>query len=112
MRALLLAAGLGTRLRPLTSTLPKCLAPIQGEPLLGIWLRRLTQAGISPFLINTHYRAGQVRDFIADSPYSPQVTLVYEPVLAGTAGTLHANLDFFQGQDGLLLHADNYVWRN
>ncbi|MGK7873284.1 MAG: nucleotidyltransferase family protein [Xenococcaceae cyanobacterium] len=108
MKTLLLAGGYGTRLRPLTNTIPKCLVPIKGQPLLEIWLERLTQAGIGPFLINTHYLADQVNDFIAASPYRDQVTLVHEPVLLGTAGTLMANLDFFQGEDGLLIHADNY----
>lgn len=108
MRALLLAAGLGTRLRPLTDIMPKCLVPIKGQPLLGIWLERLTQANIGPFLINTHYLAWQVETFIDASPYRDQVTLVNELELHGTAGTLIANLDFFQGQDGLLIHADNY----
>jgi mannose-1-phosphate guanylyltransferase len=108
MRAILLAAGFGTRLRPLTNTMPKCLVPIHGQPLLGIWLERLTQAGIGPFLVNTHYLADQVEQFIATSPYRDQVTLVHEPTLLGTAGTLMANLDFFQGEDGLLIHADNY----
>lgn len=108
MRAILLAAGFGTRLRPLTNTIPKCLVPIHGQPLLGIWLERLTQAGIGPFLVNTHYLADQVEQFIEASPYRDQVTLVHEPTLLGTAGTLMANLDFFQGEDGLLIHADNY----
>jgi mannose-1-phosphate guanylyltransferase len=108
MRALLLAAGLGTRLRPLTDTVPKCLVPIKGQPLLGIWLDRLTQAGVAPFLINTHYLAGQVEAFIQVSPYRDQVTLVNELELRGTAGTLISNLGFFQGEDGLLIHADNY----
>ena len=108
MRALLLAAGLGTRLRPLTDTVPKCLVPIKGEPLLGIWLNRLTQAGIGPFLINTHYLADQVEAFIKVSPHLNQVTLANELELRGTAGTLIANLGFFQGKDGLLIHADNY----
>jgi mannose-1-phosphate guanylyltransferase len=88
--------------------MPKCLVPIHGQPLLGIWLERLTQAGIGPFLVNTHYLADQVEQFIAASPYRDQVTLVHEPTLLGTAGTLMANLDFFQGEDGLLIHADNY----
>ena len=108
MRALLLAAGLGTRLRPLTDTIPKCLVPIKGQPLLGIWLKRLTQSGISQFMINTHYLARQVETFIEESPYRDSVTLVHEHELSGTAGTLIANLDFFQGEDGLLIHADNY----
>jgi len=108
MRVVLLAAGLGTRLRPLTKTIPKCLVPVKGMPLLGIWLERLTQADIGPFLVNTHYLAEQVEAFIGASPYRDQVTLVHEPELSGTAGTLIANLDFFKGEDGMLIHADNY----
>ena len=108
MRAILLAAGCGTRLRPITNTIPKCLVPIKGKPLLEIWLERLTHAGIGPFLVNTHYLADQVNAYIGSSLYKDQVTLVYEPELHGTAGTLIANLDFFKGQDGMLIHADNY----
>ena len=108
MKVLLLAAGLGTRLRPLTDRVPKCLVSIKGQTLLGIWLERLSAAGFGPFLINTHYLADQVHDFIAASGYAAHVTLVVEPVLRGTAGTLIDNLDFFDGQDGLVIHADNY----
>lgn len=108
MRALLLAAGLGTRLRPLTDTIPKCLVPIKGQPLLGIWLERLTQAGVGPFLINTHYLADQVEAFVETGSYRTHVRLAYEEELQGTAGTLIRNLDFFQSHDGLLIHADNY----
>lgn len=108
MKALLLAAGFGTRLRPLTDDIPKCLVPINGRPLLGIWLAQLTAAGCGPFLVNTHYRAEQVGAFIGRSPYRPQVTVVHEPTLLGTAATLLRNLDFFGGEDGLLIHADNY----
>ena len=108
MKALLLAAGLGTRLKPLTDTIPKCLVPVNGQALLGVWLDRLSQAGIGPFLINTHYLAERVQAFVAASPSCDQVTLAHENELRGTAGTLIANLDFFEGQDGLLIHADNY----
>lgn len=108
MRALLLAAGFGTRLRPLTNTMPKCLVPIKGQPLLGIWLERLTQAGIGPFLINTHYLSKQVEVFINDNPYQDKIKLVNELELLGTAGTLINNLEFFYGEDGMLIHADNY----
>jgi len=108
MRAILLAAGCGTRLRPITNTIPKCLVPIKGKPLLEIWLERLTQAGIGPFLINTHYLSEQVQSFIELGPYNTQAALVYEHELQGTAGTLIQNLVFFQCEDGLLIHADNY----
>lgn len=112
MRAILLAAGLGTRLRPLTNVIPKCLVPIKGRPLLSIWLERLIDADIGPFLINTHYLSSQVEAFIESSPFRNQVKLVNEQKLYGTAGTLIANLDFFQGEDGLLIHADNYSLAN
>lgn len=108
MRTLLLAAGCGTRLRPLTNVMPKCLVPVNGKPLLEIWLERLTKAGAGPFLVNTHYLAEQVERFVDASSFREQVTLVHEPELLGTAGTLVANLHFFQGEEGMLIHADNY----
>jgi mannose-1-phosphate guanylyltransferase len=108
MRAILLAAGFGKRLRPLTDKIPKCLVPINGEPLLGIWLVRLTEAGIGPFLINTHYLSEQVEEFVEESEFGDQIELFNEPALLGTAGTLSANIDFYKGEEGLLIHADNY----
>jgi len=79
-----------------------------GRPLLQIWLERLTRAGVGPFLVNTHYLAEQVEAYVESNSYQDQVTLVHEHELLGTAGTLIANLDFFQEEDGLLIHADNY----
>lgn len=108
MKALLLAAGFGTRLRPLTNTIPKCLVPIKGKPLLEIWLENLSNAGIQSFLINMHYLPEQVIDFVEQSKYKSMVQLVYEPELLGTAGTLRANHKFFGNEDGMLIHADNY----
>ena len=108
LRALLLAAGLGTRLRPLTLHTPKCLVPINGEPLLGRWLRQLEQAGCEAVLVNTHYLTEQVEDYL-QSWQSPTMAVhtVHEPELLGTAGTLLANQSFFSGCTGLLIHADN-----
>ena len=108
LRALLLAAGLGTRLRPITLHTPKCLVPIQGEPLLGRWLRQLEAAGCEAVLINTHYLADQVEKFLQERPPSAMsVQTINEPKLLGTAGTLIANSAFFENAIGLLIHADN-----
>lgn len=112
MKAILLAAGLGTRLKPLTNVKPKCLMPIRGKPLLGIWLEKLALIGADSILINTHYLHNQVEDYISSSTYSKKVTLSYEPIMLGTAGTLIANIDFFGDEDGLLIHADNYCLEN
>ena len=100
-RALLLAAGLGTRLRPITLDTPKCLVPIGGKPLLGHWLRKLELSGCESVLINTHYLAEQVEIFLKSwkSP-TMDVQTVHEPVLLGTAGTLLANQGFSKIQQG------------
>ena len=69
MKVILLAAGFGTRLRPLTDNIPKCLVPIKGKPLLQIWLERLAGFGLNQFLINTHYLSQQVAEFINNSKF-------------------------------------------
>jgi mannose-1-phosphate guanylyltransferase len=105
--ALLLAAGLGTRLAPLSDHLPKCLMPIGGRPLLGLWLDLLAQAGIEDIIVNTHHHAGKVADYVAHSPHASLVRLVHEPALLGTAGTVARLAP--AGLEGPLLiaHADN-----
>ena len=108
MRAILLAAGFGTRLKPLTNTIPKCLVPIKGQALLDIWLQRLSNSHVGPFLINTHYLSEQVEKYINASDYGSNSLLVYEAELLGTAGTLLKNIEFYEGDDGMLIHADNY----
>ena len=108
MKALLLAAGLGTRLKPFTNETPKCLTSIGGRPYLDILLEQLSGAGIGPFLINTHHLADQVSSYVKNCAYRSQIELVNEPELLGTAGTLLKNIDFFDGEDGMVMHADNY----
>lgn len=107
MKAILLAAGLGTRLRPVTNTIPKCLVPIHGKPLLAYWLDLLLPNGISEALANTHYLSEQVERFRSASPWRERLTLVYEPTLLGTGGTVLANRDFYGERPVLVAHADN-----
>ena len=106
MKALLLAAGLGTRLRPLTLTIPKCLVPIAGKPLLEYWLEKLEQENIDT-LINTHYLSPAVMSYLAEHPHQNKITAVYEDELLGTGGTLVNNKEFFGNDSILLVHADN-----
>ena len=107
MRVLLLAAGLGTRLKPLTNYLPKCLIPIHGRPLLDYWLESLVRHGISEILINTHYFSPLVVDYVSRSSWAQYVVMVHEEQLLGTGGTILANRDFFREQAFLVAHADN-----
>ena len=103
----MLAAGLGTRLRPLTNTTPKCLVPVLGKPLLAYWLDLLLDAGIERVLINTHHLAEVVEKFVSGSRWREQITLIHERQLLGTGGTVLRNRDFFGRQALMVIHADN-----
>jgi len=107
MRALLLAGGLGSRLQPLTNFLPKCLVPIHGRPLLDYWLESLVSGGITEILINTHYKASLVNEYIKKSNWTQYITIVYEESLLGTGGTILKNNNFFQNEAFFIAHADN-----
>ncbi|MEE8058858.1 MAG: nucleotidyltransferase family protein [Pseudomonadales bacterium] len=107
MQALLLAAGLGTRLQPLTDYMPKCLAPIRGKPLLGIWLKFLAEAGVDKIFVNLHYQSALIEQYIEQSGFSDRVELLYEEELLGTAGTLIKFRHLYRQEPLLLIHADN-----
>lgn len=108
MRALLLAAGFGTRLRPLTNTIPKCLVPIHNRPLMDYWLDLIfTEDRISHAVINTHYLSDVVTKHIAKSPWQDKITVVHEDELLGTGGTILANRSALADGPFLVIHADN-----
>lgn len=109
-RALLLAGGLGTRLRPLTNTVPKCLVPVGGRPMLDYWVDALNAANIDQALINTHHLPDPVRTYLDTVNSAGNVTLteVFEPELLGSAGTVRANRDWAEGADQIVvIYADN-----
>jgi len=109
VNAYLLAAGLGTRLRPHTHHTPKCLIDIHGTPLLGWWLKLLELHGVKHVLINTHHLADKVEAYL--NTVRPQTSLeiitIYEPVLLGSAGTLLTNRSFISpSEDFFIAYAD------
>jgi mannose-1-phosphate guanylyltransferase len=109
-KAIVLAGGLGTRLRPLTDHTPKCLVPVAGRPLLDYWFDAFAAAGIHDVLINTHYLREKVRAYIDQRNASGAFRIAesFEPELLGSAGTIHANRDFIKDADtALVVYADN-----
>ena len=111
MKAFLLAAGMGTRLKPYTDTVPKCLIPILGKPLLEIWLDHLRRSGVQDVLINAHHHAEQVTSFVQRYGLRHEdmrVVIHHEPTLLGSAGTLWCCRDFVDSQeDFMIIYADN-----
>jgi mannose-1-phosphate guanylyltransferase len=99
LKGFLLAAGHGTRLRPLTDQIPKCLLPIHGIPILEIWLRLCCTVGIDEVLVNIHSHAELVRNFLARRVGPPNVRVVEESNLLGSAGTLAANRAWVESEE-------------
>lgn len=108
IRALLLAAGVGSRLKPLTNRWPKCLMPIGERPLLEYWLQALHMLGIDKVLINTHHHSEIILKFLSRPQFDGWVSATVEDRLLGTAGALMANKAFLSGGTVLLVHADNW----
>lgn len=112
MKAIILAAGKGKRLRPLTKNIPKCLLPINGKPLLDYWLDICQKSDVTEILINGHYLADMLGFHIKNvqSRYSFKIHYVYEEKLLGTGGTVKNNFGFVQEEDFFLLcHGDNFT---
>ncbi|MBI4790451.1 MAG: nucleotidyltransferase family protein [Chloroflexi bacterium] len=110
MNALLLAAGEGTRLRPLTEKLPKPMIPIAGKPILQHNIELLARHGIREIAINLHHCPEVVRSHFGDgSRFGVSITYSYEPELLGTAGAVKKlGTSFFQ-DTFLVIYGDNRI---
>src|SRR5581483_5085395 len=107
MHAVILAAGEGQRLRPLTDMAPKPMLPVAGIPLLEHNVRLLAKYGITDLFINTHYRAQSIKDYFADgSAFGVTIAYSHEERLLGTSGAL-LPLRSFLTQTFLVLYGDN-----
>jgi len=108
-QAFVLAAGLGTRLRPLTDDLPKPLIPIFQKPLITFALDHLINAGVERFVINTHKQAELFENFFCDNEYEGHsVTLVHEPDLLETGGGIK-NAERYLGSDPFLTYSGDIL---
>jgi NDP-sugar pyrophosphorylase family protein len=100
MKAMILAAGLGTRLRPLTDHRPKALVEVSGRTLLEITLTRLGQFGVHEVIINAHHFADKIRDYLeANNNFGMHIEISHEEVLLDTGGGLKKVAYFFQNAD-------------
>jgi NDP-sugar pyrophosphorylase family protein len=106
MEAMVLAAGAGTRLAPLTHHIPKALVPVGDKPLLAWVLDRLAGAGVGRVVINTHYHEAKIRSFLRDQA-APTLEIVYSPEPEGpleTGGGLFKAQSLFREPHPFLLH--------
>ena len=111
VKALVMAAGLGERLRPLTDAVPKCLVRIGPRSLLDYWLESLTGCGIREVVINTHAHRQEMQRYIQAVNQRGGIRIIesYEPRLLGTAGTITANREYLcDAERVLIIYADNF----
>ncbi|MDE3034831.1 MAG: nucleotidyltransferase family protein [Nitrospirota bacterium] len=110
MKAMILAAGLGTRLRPLTETQPKPLLPVAGTPLI-VWnLLLLRRHGVTEVLINLHHLGPMIEQTLGDGRrYGLTLTYSHEPAILGTGGGIKQAEPFFEGHPFLVLNGDTLL---
>ncbi len=106
MKAMILAAGFGTRLLPYTKNTPKSLFTIGGRPLLDILIRTLQDAGCSGIMINTHHLHEKIEYFITAQQYTIPVYTRYEPVILGTGGAVKNVADFWDNEPFMVINSD------
>jgi NDP-sugar pyrophosphorylase family protein len=104
MKAMIFAAGLGTRLRPLTDSQPKALFKINDIPLLQHVLLKLKNSGFDQIIINVHHHAEQIESFISQQTFNVQLSLSYEQKLLDTGGGLKQAAWFFEDGAPFLIH--------
>jgi len=109
MKALILAAGFGTRLLPYTDITPKCLFPIDGRPLLDILIRNLQRAGCREIIVNTHHLAQKIETFIANRNYRIPVSTRYESQILGTGGAIKNVSDFWDDKPFMVINSDIFT---
>jgi len=107
--AMLLAAGLGTRMRPLTEGTSKTLLPLGGRTLLDHALDRLGEAGIATVVVNTHWHAARVAEHLAARAGGPSTIVREENALLDTGGSVRAALDLL-GPDPFLVVNGDILW--
>ncbi len=110
MRALILAAGLGTRLRPLTNFIPKPLILFFGQPILDIVYYQIRQAGIGNIAINTHHLAPLISHHVKASldVYTEHPIISFEPEILGTGGAINPIRPWL-GEDSLLIYNGDVI---
>ncbi len=107
IKAIVLAAGLGERLRPLTNAIPKPLMPVApGEAIITRTLRALESWGVDEIAVNLHWQSGPLRDYLAKWPGPAKITISYEPVILGTGGAIRPLRDFIGDSPFWLVNGD------
>jgi mannose-1-phosphate guanylyltransferase len=106
MRAMLLAAGLGTRLLPLTNSRPKALFPLRGVTMLDFWIETLNRFGFDAAFVNAYHLKDRICEAVSKTCLPIPVKVLEEPVLLGTGGGIRAAREYFEGDPAAVINVD------
>ncbi len=106
MKAMIFAAGYGTRLLPLTQETPKALVPVKSRPMLDWIINQLCFCGITDVIINTHHLHHKIESYLNNQGYSIPITISYEETILGTGGGLFKTKDFWNNESFLVYNSD------
>ena len=106
MQGMILAAGFGTRLAPLTDNCPKALVSLNSRPLLGYIVDKYIDSDITNIVINTHYLSEQIIDFFAKSNFNAEIKIVVEKDILGTGGGIFNMLKYITDDDFFVYNTD------
>jgi NDP-sugar pyrophosphorylase family protein len=96
MKAMILAAGYGTRLKPLTDTLPKALVPVKGKPMIDYQVERLKSAGVNSIAVNAHHHSEKLSEYFRENDFGINVSVIHEDIILGTGGGVLNAENFFK----------------
>ena len=106
MQGMILAAGFGTRLAPLTDNCPKALVPLNNRPLLGYIIDKYITSGITEIIINAHYLSEQIIDFVKNNNFNAEVKVIVEENILGTGGGIFNMLEYITDDDFFVYNTD------
>lgn len=100
---MILSAGFGTRLKPVTDMMPKALVVYKGKPLIQHQIERLRNAGVREIVINTHHLPYKIAEFINNHTFEVKINLIVEKEILGTGGAVLNAKDYFQSEDSFVV---------
>lgn len=103
-KAMILAAGFGTRLKPLTDSIPKALVKVNGVPMIEPVIKRLADYGINEIVVNTHYLSGQVERYFEENEFGVKIVLSHEDKILGTGGGIKNAERFLKDTEAFIVH--------
>lgn len=101
---MILAAGFGTRLKPLTDTIPKALIPVHGVPMVRRIIEKLIASDIHDIIINTHSHADQIQNYFSTHLFDARFDLIHEKEILGTGGAIYNARNFFHDEESFIVH--------